>query len=430
MLKRAIIIVMSAVAVLSSEATVWSLDSCINYATEHNLTVMSRQIDVDGARLGVTEARSRYLPNVSAYAGEQFSFGRGLTSENTYANRNTSSFNWGANINLPLFQGLSAYRQEQYAKASLAAMIEEIEATKDDVTLNVMAAYLQVLYCRELHEVAIEQRNLSTIELERRRELLDAGKIAELEITEATAQLANDELAVVNAYNDMQLALLDLAQLLRLPNTDGFEIAPLTDDSFLVATPDEIYANALEHNHSLEASRRHITAADRQISVARSGYLPTLSFSAGVGSTYYKLNGADNPSFSRQMRDNYSTSIGFSLNVPIFDAFSTRNNVRRAKLSKLTAELEYETRSDNVYKAITQAYYQAVASEKKLASSAKAREASHAAFLAMQEKYNYGRANSTEYEQAKTAYIKAVAEHVQARYELIMRNRILVFYNK
>lgn len=415
---------------VAADASTWSLDSCISYAREHNLTVRSRQLDRQGAELSVTEARDRYLPSLSASASESFSFGRGLTSENTYANRNTQSFNWGVNMNLPLFQGLSAWRQEKYARASLAAVVEDVEAAKDDVTLNVMAAYLQVLYAREIYEVALETQNLSKIELKRRQDLFEAGKIAELDVTEARSQLAQDELSAVNADNDWKLALLDLTQLLRLPDPENFDVAPLRDEEAFIGAPDEVYKRALENNHTLAASRLRIDAAKRQVDVARSGYLPTLSFNLGLGSTYYKLNGEQNPSFARQMRDNYSTGLGFSLNIPIFDAFSTRNNVRRARLEETTAKLNYETSCDNIYKDIQQAYYRAVAAEKKLSSSKIARDSSHDAFLAMQEKYNYGRANATEYEQAKSAYVRAVAENVQARYELIMRGRILAFYNR
>jgi len=427
-------IILFAVMAMSSVhivfAGTWSLDSCIAYAKENNLTVRSRELDRRSGELAVNEARDRYLPTLNASAGESFSFGRGLTSVNTYANRNTSTFNWGVNMHLPLFQGLSAYRREQYAKASLAAIVEEVEAARDDVELNVMSSYLQVLYCREIYDVDFEQQQLSKVELDRRTTLFEAGKIAELDVTEARSQLAADELATVNAYNDYKLALLDLAQLLRLPTPEDFEIAPLPDESAMMLNPDEVFRTALRNNHSLVASRQRITVADKQISLARSGYLPTLSFDVGAGSTYYKLNGADNPSFASQMRDNYSTSLGFTLNIPIFDAFSTRNEVRRGKIDKLQAELNYETKCDDVYKAIMQAYYRAVAADKKLQSSAVARTAAHDAFLAMQEKYNYGRANATEYEKAKTDYTRAVAEHVQARYELIMRNRILAFYNR
>lgn len=417
-------------ATATAQADTWSLDSCISYAVEHNLTVKARQLDKENAELGVTEARDRYLPTLNAYASENFSFGRGLTSENVYANRNTNTFNWGANLQLPLFQGLSAYRQEKYARANLAAMVETVESAKDDITLNVMAAYLQVLYCKEIEAVAVEQAHLSAIELERRQALFEEGKIARLEVTEARSLLANDELAVVNAANDTRLALLDLSQLLRLPSAEGMDVAPLDNKSLATLNPDDVYRSALERNHSLAASRLNIEAARRQVDVARSGYLPTLSFNLGVGSTYYHLNGEYNPPFGRQMRDNYSTSLGFSLNIPIFDAFSTRNSVRRYKVAQLNAELDYQTAQDNIYKAIMQAYCQATAAEKKLEAATVAESSSAEAFEAMQEKYNFGRATSTEYETAKTALTKAQAERVQANYELIMRQRILAFYNK
>lgn len=415
---------------VSANAETWTLDSCINYATSHNLTVLSRELQTKSAEYDITEAKDRYLPSVNASAGESWSFGRGLTSENTYANRNTSTFNWGVNMTLPLFQGLSAVRQVNYAKAYYAQVLEEVESAKDDITLNVMAAYLQALYCREMVEVAHEQVRISGVELERRKGLLDAGKIAELEVIQAESQLATDKVTEVNADNDLKIALLDLSQLLRLPDSKGFDIAPLADSDLPVYSPDQVLTNALRHNHSIVASELSIQTAKRAIELAKTGYIPRLSFNAGVGSSYYHLNGEINPPFGRQMRDNYATSIGFSLSIPIFDAFSTRNQVRKAKLQQLNAELERETRVDALTRAIQQAYTQAVGAEHKYSASVTARNAAKAAFDAMQEKYNLGRANSTEFEQAKSTYIKSVSEQVQSKYESILRRRILEFYNK
>lgn len=428
-MKKIALLFLSAVA-LQASAEVWTLDDCIDYAVEHNLTVARQRVSEQSGQLDITEARDAYLPTLSAGASESFSFGRGLTSANTYANRNTTSFGWNVNLQLPLFQGLQAYRREQLAKANMATLVERTEAARDDVTLNVMAAYLQVLYCQELREVAEHQAALSLTELERRKVLLENGKIAESEVYEARAQLASDSLTLVNSDNDVNLALLDLSQLLRLPADADFRIAPLTDTQRSVPSPESVYRHALDHNHSLVASRLDIAAADRQISLARAGYLPRLSFNLGLGSTYYNLAGEINPSFERQMRDNYSTSLGLSLSVPIFDAFSTRNSVRRAKLQRVQAELEYESAQDALYKSINQAYLQAVSAERKLASAITAVEASKVSFDAMAVKYEYGSATATEFEQAKTSYIKAAAEEVQARYERILRIRILEFYNR
>lgn len=408
----------------------WDLDSCINHALTHNIMIRQRTLDCVSAGNDVTEAKDRFLPDLSASASQSMNFGRGLTSANTYANRNTSNFQWGVGMTLPLFQGLSAVRQVGYAKASLKAVLEELEAAKDDVTLNVMAQYLQVLYCDELHTVAVGQEELSRQELARRRELLEAGKIPEIDMLEAESQLAQDQLAVVTALNDRTLALVDLAQLLRIDDVESFDVAPLADGMPVLMSADEVYANALEHNHALEAGRKRIEAAGKYVGVAEAGYIPRLSFNAGIGSSYYTVNGYDNERFGRQMRDNFNTYLGFSLNIPIFDAFSTRNSVRRARVTKLAAELEYESASDNLYKAIRKAAVEAANAFKKHEAAGVAEKSTHETMMAIHEKYNLGRATPTEVETARTNYMKAVSQRVQSKYEYILRCRILAFYNR
>jgi outer membrane protein len=407
----------------------WTLDSCISYALSHNIDIRARSLESRSAELDVTEAKDKFLPQVSAGANQTFNFGRGLTSANTYADRNTSEFGWNVGLSLPLFQGLSAKRQLDYARANLSAMLENIEAAKDDVTLQVMSQYLQVLYCGELLDVAKEQVRISTVELERQQVLFEAGKIPELDLTQARSQLAQDQLTEVTSANDRRIALVDLAHLLQITDLTDFEIAPLSDEQTLLPDAATIYANALGINHAIKASELNIATADRQISLAKTGYIPRLSLNAGLSSAYYKISGIENPSFARQMRDNFNKSIGFTLSIPIFDAFSTRNAVRKAQVQRLNAELQYENATTTLNKAIQQAYYQAEAASAKLSAGITAREAAREAMDAMQEKYNFGRANATEFEQAKTTYIKASAEAVQAKYEALLRMRILQFYN-
>ena len=429
-MKTAIISALTLAVAMTSAAETWTLDRCINYALDNNLTVKSRKIEIQSGELDVTAAKDRHLPNLSANASQSFSYGRGLTSDNTYTDRNTSNFGWGVNMSLPLFQGLSTIRQTKYAQANLRALVEELEATKDDITLNVISAYLQVLYAGEMCNVAEEQLRLGLVEQSRREELLANGKIPELDLIEAQSQVAQNRLSLVNAQNDRTLALVDLAQLLELPDIDGFDIAPVEDDGLTLYAPDEVYDRALESNHSVLAARRRIEAADRNISLARSSYLPNLSFNAGIGSNYYTVSGISSESFARQMNHNFNKSLGFSLSIPLFDAFSSRNNVRRAKIQHLNARLQYETTERNLYKTIQQAYYQAKGATEKLRSAEISADATRQAFEAMQQKYDFGRANSTEYEQARSNYVRATSEAVQAKYESILRRRILAFYNK
>ena len=174
----------------TSAQTKWSLDSCINYAISHSITVKNAEVQKDLAELSVTEAKDGFLPTVSANASQSFNFGRGLTNENTYENRNTSSFSWGANLNLPLFQGLTNVRQLKYAKINLRSQVLALESAKDNVTLNVISQYLQALYYKELVKTAQEQVELSKFEVSRQEALVNSGKVAEIDLIQARSQLA------------------------------------------------------------------------------------------------------------------------------------------------------------------------------------------------------------------------------------------------
>lgn len=408
----------------------WTLDSCISYAVTHNVDVRQRILSARQGELAVKEAKDRVLPNVNAYGSQNFSFGRGLTADNTYANRNTSSFSVGGQLSVPLFQGLRVVRSIKYSETSLKALVEQSEAIKDDVTINVMAAYLQALYARESLGVARMSLGVSKDELLRREILFEAGKIPELDLYEARAQVSRDELTVVNARNDSTLAMLDLTNLLAIENDGTFDISPLNEELLPCPTLEEVWTNMQMSNHTLRASAIRKQAAADNVSVAKTGYIPTLSFNAGLGTNYYKTSGFVNEGFGAQMRHNFSKSLGFSLNIPIFDAFSTRNSVSRAQVEQLNAELDMENTRQQLYKTISTAHAQAIAAFEKEKASEAAMENTKAAFEAMTVKYDNGRANATEYEKSKTDYINAVSDRLQASYERQLRLRILNFYNR
>ena len=149
-MKNIIISLSLLTTVATATGETWSLDSCINYAIDHNLTVKSRDLERMSGELSVTEAKDRFLPTLNAGANQSWDFGRGLTSQNTYANRNTSMFAWNAQFSLPLFQGLSAIRQLRYSRSNLSMFQQQTEAAKDEVTLNVISYYLQTLYNQEM----------------------------------------------------------------------------------------------------------------------------------------------------------------------------------------------------------------------------------------------------------------------------------------
>lgn len=412
-------------APLSSQ---WSLQQCIDYALDHNNQVRASLLSIRQGELAVTEAKDAFLPNISASASQGFNFGRGLTAQNTYANRNTSNFQWGANLSLPLFQGLQDFRRLKVQKSTLQKLLLDNEATKDDVTLNVISQYLQVLYAKEVAASAAVQVGYSAYEVTRQQALVDNGKVPEADLLDAQAQAAQDTLQLVNAQNDVQTALVNLANLLQLPVVEGFDIQPLDQGEPFIPSPERVYADALSVNHSLLAARQNLRVAADNISLARAGYIPTLSFGASISSSYYTVGGMPHESFGDQMNHNFSTYLGFQLSIPLFDAFSTRNNVRRATLQQQQARLDIETRESELYKAIQLAYYQAVGARNSYLTSQQTIAKTRESFQAMREKYNLGRATPTEFEQAKTNLFRTEVTGIQSHYEYLLRHRILLFY--
>ncbi len=422
------IIAIAAATAFTGHADVWSLDSCMAYAINHNISVQASRLQVMNGELSITEAKDRFLPSLRGSASQSFNFGRGLTADNTYADRNTSNFQWNVSLDLPLFQGLSEYRQLKLAKSDLQRLLYEHEAAKDNVTLNVISQYLQVLYAKEVLESSKSKLELSSFEVSRQKALVEAGKVPEADLLDAEAQMAQDQLQVVTSENDVRIALVELANLLQLPTSVGFDVRPINEGEPIIPTADAVYDAAMVHNNSILASRQGITVADNQISLAKTGYIPTLGFGSSIGSSYYTVNGLKSESFRFQMSHNLSTYVGFSLSIPIFDAFGTRNNVRKAKLQKISAELELDRQSTELYKTIQLAYYQAKGARDRYFSSQETLEKTEASFKATQEKYNLGRATPTEFEQAKNNLYRTEVNSIQAHYEYLLRHRILIFY--
>ena len=255
------------------------------------------------------------------------------------------------------------------AKSNLQQLLYEHEAAKDNVTLNIISQYLQVLYAKEVHASALSQLSQTTYEVGRQKALLEAGKVPEADLLDAESQKAQDELQVVTSENDIKVSLVELANLLQLPDVGNFDIAPIPEDEPIIPTAESVFNAAMMHNNSILAASQSIKTAEHNISLAKSGYIPRLSFNAGIGSSYYTVGGYVNDPFSAQMKHNFSTYVGVSLSIPIFDAFSTRNSVRQAKLQHLSAQLQLDQQSTDLYKTIQLAYYQACgAREKYLAS--------------------------------------------------------------
>ncbi|SHI74352.1 outer membrane protein [Bacteroides stercorirosoris] len=414
----------------------WTLRQCIDYAIEHNIDIRRTANAAEQSEVSVNTAKWARLPNLNGSAGQSWNWGRTQTAikdeatgdySTVYVNTNSNSTNMSVSTSIPIFTGLEIPNQYALAKLNLKAAMADLEKAKEDISINIASAYLQVLFNKELHQVSLGQVELSKEQLARISRLAELGKASPAEVAEAKARVAQDEMNAVQADNNYQLALLDLSQLIELETPEGFTLsAPVVTLELLPLTPpDEVYQTALTTKAAVQAAQYRLEGSKHSIRIAQSAFYPQLNLNGSLGTNYYSTIDRN---FSQQLQDNFSKYVGLSLSVPIFNRFSTRNRVRTARLQQENYALQLDNTKKTLYKEIQQAWYTALASESKYTSSSTAADASEESFRLMSEKYDNGKATAVEYNEAKQNLMKAQSDELQAKYEYLFRTKILDFY--
>ena len=409
----------------------WTLDDCIGFAQRNNLDVQRRSLQVEKSDVELSTAKYSRLPDLNASVGADASFGRVLSSDNTYQTKNQTSGSLNVSASVPLFQGMRINHQIKAGKLDLAAAVEDLERAREDVAIHVMTLYLEVLYNKEMVGVAERQLTLSTQQAERSRALAAAGKQPESTVYESDALVASNRMTLTQARNDLQLALLNLSQALNRESAAGFDIVDPALDSVALAalhrlgSADDVYAYAAENRPHIRAERLRLESSEHSAAIARSALYPSLSLSGGYGTGVYS---ADQDKFWTQMRHNSREYVGVSLNVPIFNRRATRNGIRTAQIAVRSQQLAVTEAERELRKLIEQAWYNADASYAKYRSAEAAAASARIAFAYEERKAEAGRSTVFDFNDAKTRMEKAEADAVQAKYECVFRSKILDFY--
>ncbi|MBQ6290889.1 MAG: TolC family protein [Bacteroidales bacterium] len=432
---RRIILTAALVAAFAAGARaqerVWTLPQCIDHALENNLSVKRSGLNVEQREIDLNTAENNRLPSVSGSAGQNFSFGRGLTADNTYANTNTTNTSFSVGAQVPVFNGFQIKHNIELSKLNLAAATADLEKAKDDIRVAVAQAYVQILYNMEILDVARSQVEIDSLQVVRLTEMASNGMVASADVSAQEATLAQSRVSATQAENNVALAILDLTQLLELPSPEGFHIArPSVEglETVMLMDPEAIYAEAVQFKPAVKAEEIRLDQALKSIDLAKDSFLPSLSLSGGLGTNYYTSSGFPSAGFSSQLKNNFSQYIGLNLSVPIFSHFSNRNQVRNARLQYSSQEIVLDNSRKSLYKEIQQAYYNAVGSQAKYRSSQVAAASAEDAFELAQAKYENGKSGITEFNEAKGRYMSAASNLVQARYEYLYQSKILDFY--
>jgi outer membrane protein len=411
----------------------WSLQKCIDYALANNIVIKQYQISTDFQKNELNQAKNNRLPDLTAGVSQDLSFGRSQQSDGTYKALNTAQTGFSVGTSVVIFSGNRLKNSITNQDFVLKKSFEDLQKAKDDVTLNIASGYLEILFAKELIKVSEAQVDQTKKQIERTSQLVEAGKLAPGALLEIQAQLAREELDVVNRQNSLQISLLNLAQLLELESYANFDIEtpalPEIQAQASVISSSGIFEKAVERRPEIKSAEFQLRSAETQLKIAKSALYPQLSASAGFGDKYFnKLNFVED-GFGTQLKNNHGESFGLGLSIPIFNQFQNKTNIENSKLQILNRSLELESAKKGLRKQIEQAYTNAVAALKRYNANQVAVKSMQESFRYIEEKYNVGRVNSVEYNDSKSKLAIAQSDLIQAKYDFIFRSKILDFYN-
>ena len=442
--------------------TLWSLEDCLQYGLANNLQIQQGQLNVDLQRSNLIQARANQLPNLNASATHGVNTGRTIDPfTNTFATESVRSNNFGISGGLILFNGLQVRNAINQAETNLEANRHDVEKMENDMVLAITSGFLQILFAYEMLAVANGSHALSLLQVERTRRLVEAGVLARGSLLSIEAQAATDELQVVNAQNRLDLAYLDLAQLLRIEDIQNFrirvpeiEVEDIEDVSY---SPMQIFSFAVNNQPDIRSANLRIASAEYGLKIAKGARSPALSFRGSYGTGYSGAireitdivvgsreigitAGGERvfgPAFDyvtrvkpfrNQLEDNLNRSISFVLTIPILNNLQVNNSISRARISLESAQINQQMVRDQFFKSIQMAHADAKAALKRYHSTAKNVEALEEAFRYAAQKFELGMVNSFEYNDAKNRLTFAKSEQVQAKFDFVFRTLVLDFY--
>ena len=441
------------VGVYAQDAKKWTLEECIDYAIEHNINIKQKALQKENAEIELHTAKMSRLPDLNASMGQGWNFGRSNnTPSGIYENQTMSNSSLSVSSSMPLFTGFKIQNQIEQNKLQLEATMQSLERAKEDLSLNIASLFLQVLFNREILRVNEEQLSLSQTQVEKTQRLVEFGKVPQAQLYDIEAQVAKDEVSVIQAQNNLQLSLLDLTQSLELERVSDFDVAiPVLGDVVennmkSILPPEHIYDNAVNFKPQIKERELLVKSAEKSLRIAQSGYYPSLYLNLSYNNRYFydftnegriytDPYDPDNPfifhneSFRHQFKNNGGEYIGLSLNIPIFNRFTVKNQVKSARLNIQNQQLALDDVKKTLFKEIQTAYSNATAAQAKYNATQKAVEASQESFKHAQERYEIGKSSVFEFNEARTKLFQSLSEQIQAKYDFIFLSKILDFYN-
>ena len=426
----------------------WTLEECVLYAIEYNIQVKQQEIAADVQQNALKQSKYNLAPSLNGGVGHSYSFGRAL-DESTYRfteNETVMSDYFSLNSSVTLFNGFTNRKSIEQNRYNLQASIQDVEKIKNDISLSIALAYLQILLNKELLEVAKNQHNITMEQIERTSRLVAAGSLARGSLLEIQAQAASEELQVVNAGNYLDLSILNLTQLLELDTVGDFDIIvpelQIPEKTELIEPVMTVYSEAIKIQPQIKGAEFQLESSEMGLDIAKGSRSPRLSFNGSYNTRYsdirQKVIEVDPVTnlpisygkypFMDQLKDNVNYGLSLSLSVPIFNGWQVNQAISNARLDIERSQYNLEYQKNMLYKDIQQAYADAMASLKKFHSSQRALVSMEESFRYTEQKFNVGLVNTIDYKTSKNQLARTQSDLLQAKYEYIFKVKVLDFY--
>lgn len=415
----------------------WKLRDCIDYALEHNITIRRNRINVESTQEDVKTAKADFLPSLSGNVSQRIvnrpnsASGTIISGDNITTSESKTSYNgsYGIDANWTVYNGSKRVNTVKQQQLNTRMAELTVDQSENSIEESITQLYVQILYSAEAVKVNESTLEVSRKEFERGQALFDAGSIASSDLAQLEAQVSNDNYQLVTSQTTLQNYKLQMKQLLEL---DGdFEmnlyLPQLDDSSVLIPLPtkDDVYQTALNLRPEIESGKLNIEASDMNIKIARAGYIPTLSLSAGIGTT--NANSSDF-SFSEQVKQNWNNSLGLTLSIPIFDKRQTKSAINKAKLQRQTSQLDLMDEQKTLYKTIESLWLSANSAQQQYVAATQKLKSTQASYALVSEQFNLGMKNTVELLTEKNNLLSAQQETLQAKYTAILNAGLLRFY--
>ena len=411
----------------------WTLRACVDYAIENNISIKQSELDLETSEYNKKDAIGNFLPSLNASANHSWSIGLAQDPiEFNAVNSTTKTLSGGISSSLDIYKGLQNINQLQRSKLQVLAAQYQLDDMKDNISLYVANAFLQIIFNKEQYKVLFTQHEISKGELDRTNELVNAGSLPKGDLLEIQATLASQEQQLVDAQNAILISKIQLAQLLLIKDYANFDIVDSDYDvpnTFILSESPEVIINkAKETRYNIKIAENNTKIANYNLKIAKGALQPSLSGSYNFGSNYFTSQLFDTPDFETQISDNKSHNFSIRLNIPIFNGFSGRNNVKRNQVALDRSKYELEQANLDLETKVYQAYNDARGALKAYEAAQKTLSAREEAFNYSKERYNVGLLNAFDYNQSQSRFEQAQSDVVRTKYDYIFKLKVLEFY--